>query len=136
MGRLHTFAGLAALGLCILAAAASAVTRHGGPGADRMVGTASSDTLRGLEGHDTLLGGRGADVLIGGHGRDHLVGGDGHDGFNMRNAVAVAAPGRDRIDARDGGRDEINCGDGNDLAIVDAVEDGVYDCEVVREPNP
>ena len=52
----------------------------------------------------------------------------------MRDGVQLAAPGDDAIYARDGGNDEINCGAGNDVAIVDASEDGVYDCEVVREP--
>ena len=55
----------------------------------------------------------------------------GRDSFNMRDGVQLAAPGDDTIDARDGGNDEINCGAGNDVAIVDAIEDGVYDCEVV-----
>jgi uncharacterized protein YodC (DUF2158 family) len=40
----------------------------------------------------------------------------------------------DVIDARDGGPDMIICGRGDDRAIVDAVEDGVYDCEEVDEP--
>src|SRR6476619_1117019 len=85
---------------------------------------------------DKLVGGKGADVLIGGKGPDTLRGGPGRDGFNMRDGVQLAAPGRDKIDARDGGKDEINCGAGNDVAIVDATEDGVYDCEVVRQPKP
>ncbi len=46
-----------------------------------------------------------------------------------------AALGDDVIDARDGEEDEINCGDGDDVAIVDASEEGVLDCEVVQEPN-
>jgi hypothetical protein len=52
----------------------------------------------------------------------------------MRDGVELAAPGNDKIYARDGGNDEINCGAGNDVAIVDATEDAVIDCEVVREP--
>ncbi len=52
----------------------------------------------------------------------------------MRDGVQLSAPGDDVIYARDGGNDEINCGAGNDVAIVDANEDGVYDCEEVREP--
>ena len=129
MGCVVALACLAAAG------AAPAVNEHGRKGADRLVGSRAADTLKGLGGRDTLIGGKGADVLIGGKGADLLRGGPGRDGFNMRDGVQLAAPGRDRIDARDGGQDEINCGAGaNDLAIVDAFENGVYDCEVVREP--
>ncbi len=121
-----------------------AVTEHGDNGRDRIVGTKGADALKGLGGRDALIGGKGADVLIGGKGSDVLIGGKGddllrggpgRDGFNMQNGVQLAAPGRDKIDARDAGPDAINCGAGeDDVAIVDALEDGVYDCEVVREP--
>jgi Ca2+-binding RTX toxin-like protein len=122
--------------VCLTAAgAALAVAEHGGKGGDRLVGTRGADTLKGLGGRDLLIGGRGGDVLIGGRGTDVLRGGPGRDGFNMRAGVQLAARGRDKIAARDGGQDEINCGGGGkDVAIVDAFEDGVYDCEVVREP--
>ena len=96
----------------------------------------AGDVLKGLSGHDLLSGGAGSDVLIGGRGPDTLRGGPGRDSFNMRKGVQLAARGRDIIHARDGGNDEINCGAGNDVAIVDPTEDGVYDCEVVREPAP
>jgi len=46
----------------------------------------------------------------------------------------VRAPGWDRIKARDGTPDEINCGGGYDVAVLDKEEDGVYGCEEVREP--
>lgn len=134
MGRSRTLAAVTALGLCILATGASAVSRHGGAGSDRLVGTRAADTLRGRAGDDKLLGGRGKDLLIGGGGDDRLIGGGGRDGFNMRAGVQLKAPGDDRIEARDGVADEINCGDGDDVAIVDEVESGVYDCETVKEP--
>ena len=65
-------------------------------------------------------------MLIGGGGPDSLHGDGGRDSFNMRDGVELAAKGRDRIYARDGHPDEINCGAGRDLAVVDEVEDGVY----------
>jgi Ca2+-binding RTX toxin-like protein len=111
-----------------------AVTDRGGKGADRLVGTKAHDHLDGRGGRDVLIGGRGQDLLIGGRGADVLRGGKGRDSFNMRNGVEIASPGRDRIDARDGGQDSISCGAGRDVAIVDAAEDGVYDCERVKEP--
>ena len=128
MGCAVALASLAVGGVAV------AVSERGSKGPDRLVGTKGADKLKGLAGRDVLIGGRGRDVLIGGRGRDVLRGGPGRDGFNMRNGVELRAPGRDRIDARDGGQDEVNCGAGNDLAIVDAAEDGVFNCERVREP--
>lgn len=119
---------------CVLATTALAATRAGGPGADRLVGTKGDDALRGKGGPDVLVGRAGSDRLIGGRGRDVLRGGPGYDQFNMRNGVELPSRGSDRIVARDGGPDEINCGKGNDVAVVDAEEDGVFDCEKVVEP--
>jgi len=134
MGRLVSLAGATAL-LAVIAAGALASTNPGGPGPDRLRGTKFADVLKGRGGRDTLIGRRGHDVLIGGRGRDKLIGGRGRDGFNVRRGVELPAPGRDVIRARDGKADEISCGAGNDLAIVDAVEGGVFDCEKVREPK-
>lgn len=133
-GRIVKLAFAAAVVCAALTAFAAAVVTPGTRHADRIVGTKQADVLKGFRGNDVLIGGRGADILIGGKGRDTLRGGPGRDSFNMRNGVQLAAPGRDKIYARDGGNDEINCGAGKDIAIVDASEDGVYDCEVVREP--
>jgi hypothetical protein len=72
-------------------------------------------------------------VLIGGRGPDRLRGGPGRDGFNISEGAEMPAPGNDRISARDGVADEINCGGGVDTAIVDPVEDGIYNCERVLE---
>lgn len=136
MGRLGIVVWAAAVAATSVSALALAAGDHGTKHADRLVGTKAGDVLKGFRGHDVLIGGRGNDVLIGGKGPDKLRGGPGRDSFNMRDGVLLAAPGRDKIDARDGGNDEINCGAGRDVAIVDATEDGVYDCEVVREPKP
>jgi Ca2+-binding RTX toxin-like protein len=126
---------LVAAAICApVAAFAAPGDPHGSQGPDRLVGTKSADTLKGFAGDDTLIGGRGRDTLIGGKGNDKLRGGPGRDTYNMRDGVQLAAPGNDRIDARDGGNDEINCGAGDDIAVVDATEDGVYDCEMVIEP--
>jgi Ca2+-binding RTX toxin-like protein len=135
MGRTVGTGCVVALACLTASGAALAVAQHGGKGRDRLVGSKRADTIKGLGGRDLLIGGRGGDVLIGGKGPDVLRGGPGRDGFNMRGGVQIAAPGRDKVVARDGGQDEINCGaGGKDLAIVDAFEDGVYECEVVREP--
>lgn len=134
MGRLATILCAAAMVGGTLAAVAAAVDDRPSQGPDRLVGSEGADRLKGLGGSDVLIGGAGNDVLIGGKGADVLRGGPGRDSLNMRAGVEVAAPGRDRIDARDGGQDEINCGAGRDRAIVDAFENGVYNCEKVIEP--
>lgn len=67
---------------------ADGVTRHGGNGAnvligtggeDRLYGENGDDQLQGLGGHDWLDGGRGNDSIHGGEGNDVLVGGQGSD---------------------------------------------------------
>jgi Ca2+-binding RTX toxin-like protein len=127
-------AGLAGLACAVMAAASLAATETGAQGRDRLIGTKAGDWLDGRGGPDLLVGAKGNDVLLGGRGRDVLRGGPGRDGFNVDHGVALAAPGSDRIDARDGAPDEIYCGGGIDTAIVDFEEDGVYNCEQVLEP--
>ena len=124
------------LGCLAAGSVALAVERTGSAKGERIVGTKGGDVLKGRSGPDNLIGKGGSDVLIGGKGTDKLHGDAGRDSFNMRDGEALAAKGRDRIYARDGKADTINCGAGRDLAVVDEVEDGVYDCEVVREPKP
>jgi Ca2+-binding RTX toxin-like protein len=148
-------------GMVVLAVPVAAQIKDGGPGNDRLRGTAKADELsgrggsdvllgrngkdklrggagddelKGAKGRDRLLGGGAADVLIGGRGRDTLNPGKGEDGVNMRDGVELKAPGRDVIRARDGAADQISCGAGNDRAFVDEVEEGVYDCEELIEP--
>lgn len=134
LGRIVKLAVVTSAICGAVAVAAPGSGSHPTGGSDRLVGTKGADTLKGLGGDDTLVGGRGEDVLIGGKGNDKSRGGPGYDSFNMRDGVELSAPGDDVIYARDGGNDAINCGTGNDIAIVDASEDGVYDCEEVREP--
>ena len=134
MGRPGIFACIALIACLAVGSAALAVDRIGTRKGDRLVGTKANDTLEGRNGADNLIGKGGRDVLVGGGGEDRLEGDGGRDEFNMLNGEALPAPGRDRIYARDGHPDSINCGAGKDLAVVDDVEDGVYDCETVREP--
>src|SRR5439155_11987971 len=66
------------------------------------------DKLIGLGGNDTLYGKAGNDTLVGGAGNDTLVGG--------------------------AGADELQCGSGRDVAIADAKDRVLADCERVRGP--
>ena len=88
-----------------------------------LAGGGHDDTIFGLGGNDTLLGGAGDDAIYGGAGNDVITGGSGADHL-------YGGPGSDTIYAVDGERDIIDCGPGNDRAVVDSV-DKVVDCEVV-----
>jgi Ca2+-binding RTX toxin-like protein len=131
------------VGTIAVAVPVAAQVKDGGAGSDRLRGTQGADKLngrggpdilKGRGGKDRLIGGDGGDVLIGGKGPDTLNPGKGADGVNMRDGLELKAPGRDVIRARDGAADQISCGEGNDRAFVDEVEEGVYDCEEVIEP--
>lgn len=88
----------------------------GGGGRDVLAGLGGADTLHGVAGADRLDGGEGADALFGGAGLDLLLGGDGGD----------------RINARDGRRDAVECGDGADSVIADRRDRVARDCERKR----
>jgi len=77
-----------------------------GPGPDQLDGSPGADTLEGAGGDDVLDGHSGADMLNGGDGNDTLL-------------------------ARDGVADTVDCGAGNDTAMVDPA-DTVTGCETVR----
>ncbi len=95
------------------AAPARCATRlYGDAGANRVVGTVGGDWIAGGGGRDRLIGEGGRDCLDGGPGRDRLSGG----------------PGDDVLRARDGSPDLVDCGPGEDLAIVDA-KDTARSCE-------
>ncbi len=81
----------------------------GGPERDRFIGSAAANTLKGGQGNDEIDGGPGQDALDGGEDEDE-------------------------IHARDGAQDTIDCGFGQDTAMVDLV-DTVIKCEVVYYPD-
>jgi hypothetical protein len=79
-----------------------------------------------------LSGGPGNDRLRGGSGPDVLNGGPGADEF-------YAEGGNDRIEARDGVPEQVDCGEGADVAVVDAALDAApftaddrFGCETVE----
>ncbi|WP_428939868.1 hypothetical protein [Fontivita pretiosa] len=78
----------------------------GGQGNDKLVGSARSDRLVGGTGDDVLLGLLGNDLLDGGAGSDQMFGGAGDD----------------RFIANDGEPDTVDGGEGNDSALVDAID--------------
>jgi uncharacterized delta-60 repeat protein len=90
---------------------------------DRLVGTSSGDAIDGEGGADRISGLGGGDCLTGGTGADVISAGAGRN-------VIRGGSGNDRISARNGARDVVNCGTGRDRATVDRV-DRVTACEVV-----
>ncbi|MDX6441213.1 MAG: hypothetical protein QOE43_942 [Gaiellaceae bacterium] len=92
-----------------------------------LAGGGHDDVIFGLGGNDTLLGGAGDDRIYGGSGNDVITGGAGADHL-------YGGRGSDTILAADGERDIIDCGPGNDRAVVDPV-DTTINCEVVV-PSP
>jgi hypothetical protein len=100
-------------------------------------GLGGNDRLVAYDGSDTVEGGAGDDFLEGGYGNDVLDGGPGVDQFNgdrtERNVIAV---GNDRILARDGVSEPVNCGIGADTAQVDANDVVDASCESVDRPGP
>ncbi|HKF85425.1 MAG TPA: calcium-binding protein, partial [Candidatus Limnocylindrales bacterium] len=79
-------------------------------------GGAEEDTQTGNAGSNPLSGGSGEDYLDGGRGSDDLRGGAGDD----------------TVRSRDGRRDAVRCGPGNDLAIVDRRDVVRSDCELME----
>jgi hypothetical protein len=112
----------------VLKGTSNAETLNGKRGNDKLRARGGDDTLRGSGGKDNLKASKGSDEAYGGKGRDTLNGGAGFD-------LLYGESGPDVIRARDNEPDEIDCGDGNDKAIVDLEEDGVFDCETLAEPE-
>jgi Ca2+-binding RTX toxin-like protein len=102
---------------------------------------------------ERLIGGAGNDVLISHLGASVLMDGSGSNRFDSRDPLTschvrvgrralasggprcidwvLAGPGDDRINARDGNADFVQCGAGRDVAVVDGF-DSLADCEVVH----
>lgn len=90
-------------------------TLHGSGGGEPLVGFSGGDETWGLAGDDVLSSGGGDDELYGGKGHDALLGGAGND----------------FIEARDGERDYVWCGPGDDVVSADPVDRVTPSCETL-----
>ena len=90
-------------------------TLHGSGGGEPLVGFGGGDETWGLAGDDVLFSGGGDDELYGGKGHDALLGGAGND----------------FIEARDGERDYVWCGHGDDAVSADPVDRVTRNCETI-----
>jgi hypothetical protein len=107
----------------------STLVGHGGD--DKLTGNTLRETIDGGAGADTLEGGFNDDVITGGPGRDRINGDDTSPQCGLISGQCVVPFGSDTINARDGEADTIDCGVGQDKAVVDPV-DIVQNCEDVQ----
>ena len=92
-------------------------------GADRIRAKAGDDRVRAADGRDRVGAGVGADVLSGGDGRDLLAGATREDVPLDGVDTLVGDSDSDKLRARDGEPDEIDCGRGKrDVAVLDLVD--------------
>ncbi len=109
-------------------------------GNSTLLGNGGNDKLTAGDYQDTVDGGPGNDVLNAGFGNDVLTGGPGQDTI-FADATSASCGywsytckipfGNDVVNARDGEADTIDCGVGEDRAIVDKI-DVVANCETVE----
>ena len=107
-----------------------------------LVGHGGDDTLRGSDGQDRLEGGAGADYLDAGFGDDVIVAGPGPDTVHGDRAGGECGYywckypfGNDTIDVRDGERDTVTCGAGQDSVQADAEDVVAPDCETADKAD-
>lgn len=111
----------------------------GNAGNDRVIGGEGNDRVFGREGNDRLSGNGGDDLIRGGGGNDVIFGRDGDDRIsgNSGDDTIQANGGRDRvfgregndvIRVRDGVRDVVDCGSGQDTVAADRL-DVLRNCE-------
>jgi Ca2+-binding RTX toxin-like protein len=106
-------------------------TINSGAGNDTADGGDGNDVLRGGLGHDKQYGGAGDDTIFANRGRDESWGGPGNDKLwalarsdrhgrqDFNGDVLHGEDGDDTFRTRDGEGDKIDCGAGNDIAILD-----------------
>ena len=105
------------------------ISANGLPGDDGETGEA--DTI--AADVENVIGSIGADTITGNAAANDIDALDNGDVINPGGGpdFVDAGPGNDRVEALDGVPDRIECGSGNDLAVVDAF-DSVTNCETVQ----
>jgi hypothetical protein len=110
-------------------------------GNSTLLGHGGNDKLIAGDYQDTIDGGPGNDAINAGFGNDTITGGPGQDTINADATTASCGwfsytckiPfGNDVVDARDGEADSVDCGVGEDRAMVDPI-DTVTGCETVEK---
>ncbi|MCO6418579.1 hypothetical protein JYK14_20800 [Siccirubricoccus sp. KC 17139] len=106
----------------ILASGAGDLFGIGNAGDNRITGNEGNNLILAEEGQDSVFGGAGSDTLLGGDGDDSLAAGAGSD-------YLFGGAGQDTLDGASGlgETDQLHGGTGNDLFLVDAPEDLVFE---------
>lgn len=118
---------IAVVGLLLLSLAAGdalAGAELGGRGDDALRGSGRDDRLTGYGGEDGIWGFAGYDGLSGGPGNDELYAGPGRD-------TLLGGTGDDFVETKDGERDYVECGPGDDAASVDPRDRVSNTCETI-----
>ena len=104
----------------------TATVHEGTSGDDTIIGTPENDAIKGYDGNDHLYGDPSQDV----GGKDYIAGGNGDDTIDGGpNADLLSGgSGNDQINAADGTKDWVYCGDGVDTVEADSVDE-LYNCE-------
>lgn len=110
--------------LSLAAGDALAGAELGGRGDDVLRGSDLDDRLAGFGGEDGIWGLAGDDGLSGGGGDDELYGGPGRDAL-------LGGAGEDFLETKDGDRDYVDCGHGEDAASVDMKDRVSRTCETI-----
>jgi hypothetical protein len=100
-----------------------------GQGAERDIVGFDIEVVRTGRGSDRVWAGLNPATVATGVGDDTVRGGPRRD-------VVDTGPGRDVVEARDGRRDRVTCGEGADLVRADAKDWIAADCETVRRASP
>jgi hypothetical protein len=117
---------------CVGTSQADTIT--GNANANKVEAKPGEDYIHGKGGSDTLLGNRDSDEIYGGGGPDELLAGK-----HMETDYLYGQAGNDTLNGVDefspGATDYLDCGDGNDTALVDgyteARPDVTINCETV-----
>jgi hypothetical protein len=102
------------------------IANDGTPGEGDNVGGDVEDVF-GTDGADKLIGSPAANTIDAGAGDDRVSGGPGED-------TLFGGDGDDVIDSRDGQRDRVECGPGDDTATIDRIDIVSSDCERRAKP--
>ncbi|GAB4376929.1 MAG: hypothetical protein Kow00121_25020 [Elainellaceae cyanobacterium] len=89
-----------------------------------LTGDDNNNVLQGGKRNDFLLGNGGNDLIVGDAGNDDLAGGEGND--RIRDGK-----GNDRVKGGEGS-DRIFCAEGKDTVILDVLDRGFQDFDVIR----
>ncbi len=125
MRKVALLLGIMAAAMMLASGIALAKNFQGDGKDNRLTGTSNNDTIAGSGGDDKISGKGGEDRVYGNSGADNVSGGaDPDDVFGGKGADDLFGNGGDDYmnSADNRGGDVVDCGPGEDSAVIDAVE--------------